>query len=91
MYMREMGSVELLTREGEVAIGITRAHLEEDAGKSLHEGLPGVTGIDLNRAGTPRGSRRCATSSASTTTTRRTPRSCSPRAPTSSLPRGSSC
>src|SRR2546430_8309855 len=29
------------------------AHLEEDAGKSLHEGLPGVTGIDLNRAGTP--------------------------------------
>ncbi|MBS0364976.1 MAG: Asp-tRNA(Asn)/Glu-tRNA(Gln) amidotransferase subunit GatB [Proteobacteria bacterium] len=34
-------------------IGVTRAHLEEDAGKSLHEGLPGVTGIDLNRAGTP--------------------------------------
>lgn len=34
-------------------VGITRAHLEEDAGKSLHEGLPGVTGIDLNRAGTP--------------------------------------
>jgi aspartyl-tRNA(Asn)/glutamyl-tRNA(Gln) amidotransferase subunit B len=34
-------------------IGVTRAHLEEDAGKSLHEGLPGVSGIDLNRAGTP--------------------------------------
>jgi aspartyl-tRNA(Asn)/glutamyl-tRNA(Gln) amidotransferase subunit B len=34
-------------------VGITRAHLEEDAGKSLHEGLPGLTGIDLNRAGTP--------------------------------------
>jgi aspartyl-tRNA(Asn)/glutamyl-tRNA(Gln) amidotransferase subunit B len=34
-------------------IGITRAHLEEDAGKSLHEGLSGKTGIDLNRAGTP--------------------------------------
>ena len=34
-------------------IGITRAHLEEDAGKSLHENLAGVTGIDLNRAGTP--------------------------------------
>jgi aspartyl-tRNA(Asn)/glutamyl-tRNA(Gln) amidotransferase subunit B len=34
-------------------IGITRAHLEEDAGKSLHEGLPGLSGIDLNRAGTP--------------------------------------
>ncbi len=34
-------------------VGITRAHLEEDAGKSLHEGLPGQSGIDLNRAGTP--------------------------------------
>ena len=34
-------------------VGITRAHLEEDAGKSLHEGLPTLTGIDLNRAGTP--------------------------------------
>ncbi len=34
-------------------VGITRAHLEEDAGKSLHEGLPGASGIDLNRAGTP--------------------------------------
>jgi len=34
-------------------IGITRAHLEEDAGKSLHEGLQGVSGIDLNRTGTP--------------------------------------
>ena len=34
-------------------IGITRAHLEEDAGKSLHEGLAHATGIDLNRAGTP--------------------------------------
>src|SRR3954468_8390468 len=34
-------------------IGITRAHLEEDAGKSLHEGVPRQTGIDLNRAGTP--------------------------------------
>ncbi len=34
-------------------IGITRAHLEEDAGKSLHEGLANATGIDLNRAGTP--------------------------------------
>jgi aspartyl-tRNA(Asn)/glutamyl-tRNA(Gln) amidotransferase subunit B len=34
-------------------VGITRAHLEEDAGKSLHEALPGATGIDLNRAGTP--------------------------------------
>ena len=34
-------------------IGITRAHLEEDAGKSIHEGLDGSSGIDLNRAGTP--------------------------------------
>jgi aspartyl-tRNA(Asn)/glutamyl-tRNA(Gln) amidotransferase subunit B len=34
-------------------IGITRAHMEEDAGKSLHEGFVGTTGIDLNRAGTP--------------------------------------
>ncbi|RMH22583.1 MAG: Asp-tRNA(Asn)/Glu-tRNA(Gln) amidotransferase subunit GatB [Gammaproteobacteria bacterium] len=34
-------------------IGITRAHLEEDAGKSLHEDFQGMTGIDLNRAGTP--------------------------------------
>jgi aspartyl-tRNA(Asn)/glutamyl-tRNA(Gln) amidotransferase subunit B len=35
------------------AIRITRAHLEEDAGKSLHEDFHGQTGIDLNRAGTP--------------------------------------
>lgn len=34
-------------------IGITRAHMEEDAGKSLHEGFTGQSGIDLNRAGTP--------------------------------------
>ena len=34
-------------------IGITRAHMEEDAGKSLHENFVGETGIDLNRAGTP--------------------------------------
>jgi len=34
-------------------IGITRAHLEEDAGKSIHEGLDSNSGIDLNRAGTP--------------------------------------
>lgn len=35
------------------SVGITRAHLEEDAGKSLHEDFHGMTGIDLNRAGTP--------------------------------------
>ncbi|MEW5837690.1 MAG: Asp-tRNA(Asn)/Glu-tRNA(Gln) amidotransferase subunit GatB [Pseudomonadota bacterium] len=34
-------------------VGLTRAHLEEDAGKSLHEDFHGLTGIDLNRAGTP--------------------------------------
>jgi aspartyl-tRNA(Asn)/glutamyl-tRNA(Gln) amidotransferase subunit B len=34
-------------------IGVTRAHLEEDAGKSLHEGFAAMSGIDLNRAGTP--------------------------------------
>jgi aspartyl-tRNA(Asn)/glutamyl-tRNA(Gln) amidotransferase subunit B len=34
-------------------VGVTRAHLEEDAGKSLHEGFASATGIDLNRAGTP--------------------------------------
>ena len=38
---------------GTKRIGITRAHLEEDAGKSLHEDFHGMTGIDLNRAGTP--------------------------------------
>ena len=48
------GSLEIVLEDGAVKrIGITRAHLEEDAGKSLHEGLPGLTGIDLNRAGTP--------------------------------------
>jgi len=37
----------------EKVIGVTRAHLEEDAGKSLHEDFHGLSGIDLNRAGTP--------------------------------------
>ncbi len=39
--------------QGVKRIGITRAHLEEDAGKSLHEDFHGMSGIDLNRAGTP--------------------------------------
>jgi aspartyl-tRNA(Asn)/glutamyl-tRNA(Gln) amidotransferase subunit B len=48
------GSLDVMLDDGSVkTIGITRAHLEEDAGKSLHEGLPNATGIDLNRAGTP--------------------------------------
>jgi len=38
---------------GTKRVGITRAHLEEDAGKSLHEDFHGMSGIDLNRAGTP--------------------------------------
>ncbi|MBL3526656.1 MAG: Asp-tRNA(Asn)/Glu-tRNA(Gln) amidotransferase subunit GatB [gamma proteobacterium endosymbiont of Lamellibrachia anaximandri] len=45
-------TVELENGESKV-IGITRAHLEEDAGKSLHEDFHGLSGIDLNRAGTP--------------------------------------
>jgi aspartyl-tRNA(Asn)/glutamyl-tRNA(Gln) amidotransferase subunit B len=48
------GAIKVLLDDGAVkTIGITRAHLEEDAGKSLHEGLANATGIDLNRAGTP--------------------------------------
>jgi aspartyl-tRNA(Asn)/glutamyl-tRNA(Gln) amidotransferase subunit B len=48
------GSLKVVLDDGKVlTIGITRAHLEEDAGKSLHEGLANATGIDLNRAGTP--------------------------------------
>ncbi len=48
------GSFEIVLEDGSTrSIGITRAHLEEDAGKSLHEDFHGQTGIDLNRAGTP--------------------------------------
>ena len=48
------GAIDIVLDDGaHKRIGVTRAHLEEDAGKSLHEGLPGVSGIDLNRAGTP--------------------------------------
>jgi len=48
------GAVDIVLEDGMVRrIGITRAHLEEDAGKSLHEGLAGLTAVDLNRAGTP--------------------------------------
>jgi aspartyl-tRNA(Asn)/glutamyl-tRNA(Gln) amidotransferase subunit B len=47
------GSLAILTPEGEKTIRLTRAHLEEDAGKSLHEDFHGMSGIDLNRAGTP--------------------------------------
>ena len=48
------GHMDIVLEDGTVKrVGITRAHLEEDAGKSLHEGLGAFSGIDLNRAGTP--------------------------------------
>ena len=52
------GQIHLLVPDGkggayEKTVNLTRAHLEEDAGKSLHEDFHGMTGIDLNRAGTP--------------------------------------
>ena len=47
------GQVRIVLPAGEKLVRLTRAHLEEDAGKSLHEDLHGMTGIDLNRAGTP--------------------------------------
>jgi aspartyl-tRNA(Asn)/glutamyl-tRNA(Gln) amidotransferase subunit B len=47
------GWVAIVPGEGERRVRLTRAHLEEDAGKSLHEDFHGMSGIDLNRAGTP--------------------------------------
>ena len=48
------GSLTITLEDGkEKIIGVTRAHMEEDAGKSLHEDFHGMSGIDLNRAGTP--------------------------------------
>ncbi|KPF51181.1 glutamyl-tRNA amidotransferase [beta proteobacterium AAP121] len=47
------GKVEFVLNGQKKAVRLTRAHLEEDAGKSLHEDYQGQTGIDLNRAGTP--------------------------------------
>ena len=50
----ERGAVEVALADGSTKrIGITRAHLEEDAGKSVHDAFPGETGVDLNRAGVP--------------------------------------
>ena len=50
----KQGTLQIVLDDGTVkTVGITRAHLEEDAGKSLHEGLAHASGIDLNRAGTP--------------------------------------
>ncbi len=49
-----LGHIDIELEDGSSkTIGITRAHLEEDAGKSLHEDFHGLSGIDLNRAGTP--------------------------------------
>ncbi len=49
-----LGHLDIALEDGSIKrVGITRAHLEEDAGKSLHEDFSGMTGIDLNRAGTP--------------------------------------
>src|SRR5210317_865312 len=56
MELPIVGEGELFIKDEEgndKRIGITRAHLEEDAGKSIHEGLGDFSGIDLNRAGTP--------------------------------------
>ena len=48
------GHLDITLEDGTTrCIGVTRAHLEEDAGKSLHEDFHGMTGIDLNRTGTP--------------------------------------
>ncbi|WP_369985122.1 Asp-tRNA(Asn)/Glu-tRNA(Gln) amidotransferase subunit GatB [Thalassolituus sp.] len=49
-----VGHIDIELDDGETRrINVTRAHLEEDAGKSVHEGFSGMSGIDLNRAGTP--------------------------------------
>lgn len=48
------GTLTIMLEDGsEKVVGVTRAHIEEDAGKSLHEDFHGMSGIDLNRAGTP--------------------------------------
>ena len=49
----EKGSIKILVDDSEKIINITRAHLEEDAGKSIHDLYEGETAVDLNRAGTP--------------------------------------
>jgi len=49
----EGGHIDIPTKDGEKRIGVTRIHMEEDAGKSMHEGLEAVSHIDLNRSGIP--------------------------------------
>jgi aspartyl-tRNA(Asn)/glutamyl-tRNA(Gln) amidotransferase subunit B len=49
-----LGHIDIQLEDGTIKrIGVTRAHLEEDAGKSIHDQFEGMSGIDLNRAGTP--------------------------------------
>ena len=48
-----LGHIDIQLEDGIKRIGVTRAHLEEDAGKSVHDQYEGMSGIDLNRAGTP--------------------------------------
>jgi aspartyl-tRNA(Asn)/glutamyl-tRNA(Gln) amidotransferase subunit B len=48
------GGIEIGERDGRpITIGITRVHMEEDAGKSIHDRFPGASAVDLNRAGVP--------------------------------------
>jgi len=49
----EGGYIDIPTKDGEKRLGVTRIHMEEDAGKSMHEGLDAVSHIDLNRSGIP--------------------------------------
>ena len=49
----EGGYIDIPTKDGEKRLGVTRIHMEEDAGKSMHEGLDAVSHIDLNRSGVP--------------------------------------
>ena len=49
----EFGKLDIVVGDSVKTINVTRAHMEEDAGKSVHDAVQGFTGIDLNRAGTP--------------------------------------
>lgn len=49
----EHGQLEIVVGDAVKTINVTRAHMEEDAGKSVHDAVPDATGVDLNRAGTP--------------------------------------
>src|ERR1700704_1672028 len=53
--LAEKGQLAIGTRTdgSTIMVGITRVHMEEDAGKSIHDRFPGATAIDLNRAGVP--------------------------------------